>query len=198
MIVYALVVEGQVVAERVRPAPLDAAKIRHVEGLPVLRPIVEDLGVPAGHRATGTAYVVGDEEVTRVYTTEAIPLAEQRETKLERARAEGAGRLDQLAHDYTPQERDTWAQQAREADAYAASSSDADAPLLAAMAAARGIATQAMVDKVNLARGAFTLAGGAILGAQQALEDAIRAAADQAALDAIDPSDAAHWPAGGS
>lgn len=126
--------------------------------------------------------------------TAAERLAEGKATKAALARSEGSRRLQIITADYTPEERDTWAQQAREADAWTASADAADAPMLAAMATTRSITLAEMVGKVNAARAAFTAAAGATLGAQQALETAINAAADQAALDAIDPTDPANWP----
>lgn len=120
--------------------------------------------------------------------------SQQKADKAAIARREGSRRLQAITAAYTPEERDTWAQQAHEADAWSASADADDAPMLAAMATARSITLSVMVGKVNTARAAFTLAAGAVLGAQQALETLIADAADQAALDAIDPTDAAHWP----
>lgn len=189
MSLYAFVLGGEVLEVRTYASP---PACKHIDGLPTIRPLVEDLTVPAGHRITGTTYAVHDDQVVRTYTTEAIPLEELRNAKLAEIRGEGAARLEAISAEYTPEERDTWAQQAREADSF--DGTNATAPMLAEMASRRGFTTQEMVNRVNAARAAFTLAGGAILGAQQALEDAARAAADAAALAAIDPLDPTNWP----
>ncbi len=160
-----------------------------------------DASLPAGHRATGeTASYDGEAGLVVVASTsEAVPIAEQQLAKAAAIRAEGARRLNEITAAYTPEERDTWAQQAREADAYGVSADAADAPMLAAMATARGITLAAMVGRVDAARTAFTAAAGAVLGAQQKLETDVWAidpedAGAQAALDGLDPADAGNWP----
>lgn len=108
---------------------------------------------------------------------------------------EGARRLNQIAAAYRAEERQTWPQQATEADAYGANGSLPANSLLVGMATRRGLSLAEMVGRVNAARDAFNALAGPVLGAQQALETAVWAAEDNTALDAIDPTDPANWPA---
>lgn len=161
----------------------------------VIEAVLDDT-VPAGHRITGdsASYDPDTETLTVTYETEAIPLEDQQEAKAAAIRAEGDRRLGLITASYTAKEIATWPQQAVEADAYGASQSADDAPMLAVMAAKRGITLAEMVGRVNAARAVFTAAAGAVLGAQQKLETDVWAAEDQAALDAIDPADPDNWP----
>lgn len=197
MIVYALVRHGQVVEERRYPAALEPGRVKQIDGLPILRPVQVDEDVPPGHRAVGTEYLVEDHRVIRRLATEAIPLEEARATKLAEIRAEGDRRMAALVAGYTRAERETWHQQVREAAAYGADPA-AQTPLLAAIAAGRGLSLAAMVQRVADKAAAYNAAVGAVLGALHALEQQAEAAADTAALAALDPGDPAHWPSGGS
>ena len=120
--------------------------------------------------------------------------------------AEACRRRDDLIPEYPLHERETWDQQAMEAKAKGADLA-ASTPLLSAMAQARGITAAALAARVTAKAVAFAEAGGAIIGAQQRLEDMLQAALDahaggtaddaatRAAIAAIEPGDPAHWPA---
>ena len=132
-------------------------------------------------------------------------IAELVETTRRHVHAEARRRRDLLAPNYPQHEIDTWDQQRREAVAYKADPM-ADVPLLTAMAMARGWTVVDLAARVLVKAAAFAQAGGAILGAQQALEDQIQIVlSDLAAvtiteaqartqLAAIDPTDPTAWP----
>ena len=87
--------------------------------------------------------------------------------------------------DGVPQfERDSWASQAAEAQAWAADH-DAPTPILAGIAQARGVPLVDLRAKALAKSNAYTALTASVAGQRQALEDQIRAAADLAALDTI-------------
>lgn len=86
----------------------------------------------------------------------------------ELVRAEAARRMALIAAPYSPEERETWPVQIAEAEAVALDPA-APAPLLAALAAARGLTVEAMAQRVLLLRDQFRAAAGAILAAQATL-----------------------------
>lgn len=87
--------------------------------------------------------------------------------------------------DGVPQfERDSWAQQSLEAQAWAADKSAAT-PILAGIAQARGVPLDDLRAKALAKSNAYTALTASVAGQRQALEDQIRAAETLAALDAI-------------
>lgn len=140
------------------------------------------------------------------------PLDQLAAAKRREIHAEARRRRDALVPTYPDHERETWDQQAREAERYAADAAAAEAdpsatvPLLAAIAGQRGLPLADMVAKVQAKALAFAAAGGAVIGAQQGLEDqldlilgdygegTIDEPTARAAIEAIDPADLAHWP----
>jgi hypothetical protein len=86
----------------------------------------------------------------------------------DRVKAEGARRLNAIAADYTPAERETWPTQVDEATAVLADPA-ADTPLLSALAAADGVTVEAFAQRVMTNRANFIAASGAILAAQRTL-----------------------------
>ena len=138
--------------------------------------------------------------------------AELAAEKRQATHAEALRRRDLLAPHYPQHEIDTWDQQRREAEAYRrwldatpSVPGPPDTPLLSPMAARRGWTVPELVTRVLQKAAAFATGGGAILGAQHALEDQIEAVlVDLAAgsineaqartqLEAIDPSAPASW-----
>jgi len=91
----------------------------------------------------------------------ALPLAEQ-------VRRESARRLRALALPYTPEERETWAQQVREAEALDANPA-APAPFLEQRAAARGVTAPELADTVLGLAAAYATQAGIIMGAYDKL-----------------------------
>lgn len=65
----------------------------------------------------------------------------------------------------------TFDQQTSEANAYTASGNPADAPLLSALAAGRGITLDDLVQRVIKKHDAFSMLSGYVIGQRQALED---------------------------
>lgn len=182
---------------------------------------VTDPGLPAAlRRATSVSVPAqlasADEDVALIYEgpewTEEDRAAEiDAAIGAKRAEilAESAVRLHALVEGYTAAERETWHQQQAEAAAWTADA-QAPAPLLRAIAAARGLDMADLVARVEAKADTFAAAGGAVLGAQQALEDRLEAiavtwtasprdaparATAETALAAIDPADPAEWPA---
>lgn len=87
--------------------------------------------------------------------------------------------------DGVPQfERDSWAAQALEAQAWAADK-QASTPILAGIARARGVPLDELRAKALAKSNAYTALTASVAGQRQALEDQIRAADTLAALDAI-------------
>ena len=113
-------------------------------------------------------------------------LAAAKTAKLHAA-AEAAQRfIDVVAGlDGVPQfERDSWASQAIEAQAWAADH-NAPTPILAGIAKARGMPLDILRERALAKSNAYTALTASVAGQRQALEDQIRAADTLAALDAI-------------
>jgi len=101
-------------------------------------------------------------------------------------RREAARRLEELASDYAPAERETWPVQVAEARALAADP-QAPTPMLTALAAGRTVSVPGLAALVLNKADALAVASGAILAAQAALltQDPIP----------TDYADDGHWPA---
>lgn len=110
-------------------------------------------------------------------------------------RVESARRMAAIVANYTPEERTTWPEQIRQAEAWTAAGGaavDDDAPMLAVIAQARGMTTGQMVARVHAKRTAYAAAVAPILARQQALEAALEAASTPEERAAIDIT--AGWP----
>ena len=107
-----------------------------------------------------------------------------------------------IAPNYPQHEIDTWDQQLREATAF---TGDAQAvvPLLSAMATARGWSVSQLAARVMQKAAEFAVAGGEVLGTQQALEDSLDQVMADLAADTITEAQARTqiaaivWPEGG-
>ena len=143
--------------------------------MPVAAPLVE-----AVHSAGG--YTVVDEPAEPEPPLIAISsLAVQKRRQIhERAEAERAV----IAPNYPQHEVDTWDQQLREATVFTADA-QAVVPLLSAMAAARGWSVSQLAARVMQKAAEFAVAGGEILGTQQALEDSLDQVMADLAADTI-------------
>lgn len=87
--------------------------------------------------------------------------------------------------DGVPQfERDSWAAQALEAQAWA-TDKNAPTPILAGIAQARGVPLDTLRERALAKSNAYTALTASVAGQRQAFEDQIRAADSLAALDAI-------------
>lgn len=113
-------------------------------------------------------------------------LATAKATKLHAAATAAQAFIETVAGlDGVPQfERDSWASQAAEAQAWAADKSAAT-PILAGIAQARGVPLDDLRAKALAKSNAYTALTASVAGQRQALEDQIRAADTLAALDAI-------------
>lgn len=89
-----------------------------------------------------------------------------------------------LAASYPEREIQSWPQQVKEATALSADP-QADAPLLTAIATARGLPVAELASRVLDKMNAYAAASGVLIGQRQAAEDLITAAEDLEALSAI-------------
>ena len=104
--------------------------------------------------------------------------------KLTEINAESQKAVAALAADYPDSEVQSWPQQVKEATALAADAG-ADAPLLTAIATARGLPVAELASRVLDKMNAYAAASGVLIGRRQAAEDAIGAAASLEDLSAI-------------
>lgn len=104
-----------------------------------------------------------------------------------------AALLAELSGSYPDGEVQSWAQQTREAEALAINL-NAAAPLLTAIATARGVPLATLAERVRAKVQAYAVASGQIIGQRQALEDAVHAV-DLSAPDAAAQLEAIQWPA---
>ena len=113
-------------------------------------------------------------------------LAAAKTAKLHAAAEAAQAFIERVAGlDGVPQfERDSWAAQALEAQAWAADK-QASTPILAGIARARGVPLDELRAKALAKSNAFTALTASVAGQRQAIEDRVHAAADMAALDAI-------------
>lgn len=123
---------------------------------------------------------------TRLSTLDA-----QKQVLLDRALQIAEAQLAQVMAGTPQSEVVSWDQQFAEANAYTANPK-ATVPLLTVMSQSRGITLSDLVGRVLAKALSYTAVSGAIIGRRQAIEDAIAAAADPAALDAIDVTKG--WP----
>lgn len=104
--------------------------------------------------------------------------------KLTEINAECQKAVAALAKDYPDSEVQSWPQQVKEAMALSADP-QADAPLLTAIATARGLPVAELASRVLDKMNAYAAASGVLIGQRQAAEDLITAAEDLEALSAI-------------
>lgn len=104
--------------------------------------------------------------------------------KLTEINAECQKAVAALAKDYPDSEVQSWPQQVKEATALSADP-QADAPLLTAIATARGLPVAELASRVLDKMNAYAAAYGVLIGQRQAAEDLITAAEDLEALSAI-------------
>lgn len=109
-----------------------------------------------------------------------VRLEERRAQKIAAIRAHFGGLVDGLKADCAPYEVDTWPVQTAEFSAWTANSA-APTPYVAALAAARGITLAALMDKIGIK----VVGLASLQGVQQALEDAVKAAATEAEVEAV-------------
>lgn len=142
-------------------------------------------------RAGGAFRIVGGEALA--LSPEPITLAALRASQLADINNHAAAQLATLASNYPDGEVQSWAQQTREAEALAVDP-QAPAPLLTAIAEARGLAVTELASRVLAKVQAYAAASGAIIGRRQALEDAI-SAVDLGAPDGAEQLAAIQWTA---
>lgn len=101
-----------------------------------------------------------------------ISLGQAKEEKLQEIRAASDREINKLTAAYSDGEKGSWPNQEKEALAYQADNTSST-PLLTAIATARGIDFDELVDKVLTNATMFSIASGQILGKQQKLEDLV-------------------------
>nr|DAX66303.1 MAG TPA: hypothetical protein [Caudoviricetes sp.] len=116
----------------------------------------------------------------------AAALSKAKAAKLHEAATAAQRFIDAVAGlDTVPQfERDSWATQALEAQAWAADH-DAPTPILAGIAQARGVPLDTLRERALAKSNAYSALTASVAGQRQALEDRIRAATDIDALNAV-------------
>lgn len=114
----------------------------------------------------------------------AAQLDRARTERLAGINADADALVGELAATYPEREIQSWPQQVKEAEALALSPT-ADAPLLSALAAARGIDRADLAARVLAKASAYAAASGAIIGARQRIEDLLSAAETLDELSAV-------------
>lgn len=112
--------------------------------------------------------------------------------KLALVNAECDRRMSALVAGYPEREQQTFDKQEKEARAFTADAAAAT-PMLDELALNRGIDKPTLASRIIAKADAFAAYSGKMIGYRQKLEDQINAAADMAALGAIDVSSG--WPA---
>lgn len=102
-------------------------------------------------------------------------LSQAKAAKLDELNAACDRAVAALAASYPEREIQSWPQQVKEAEALA-TDPDADAPLLAAIAAARSLPVTELASRVLAKMVAYAHASGAMIGMRQAAEDALELA----------------------
>lgn len=114
----------------------------------------------------------------------AAQLDRARTERLTGINADADALVGELADTYPEREIQSWPQQVKEAEALALSPA-ADAPLLSALAVARGVDRADLAARVLAKASAYAAASGAIIGARQRLEDLLSAAETLDELSAV-------------
>lgn len=175
----------------------------HTEILPSLPydTTVDVWAVPTDYRKSGIFTAVQLQglppelpacDITDVELLDTLPLPADPAAQLDRARterltginADADALVGELAATYPEREIQSWPQQVKEAEALALSPT-ADAPLLSALAAARGVDRADLAARVLAKASAYAAASGAIIGARQRLEDLLSAAETLDELSAV-------------
>lgn len=99
------------------------------------------------------------------------PIVEAKASKLSEINSACDAILNQAVNSYPESEVLTFDQQVEEVKAYQSSGNTADAPLLSALASARGITLDDLIQRVMSKRQAFSVLSGYVIGQRQALED---------------------------
>lgn len=120
-----------------------------------------------------------------VYDLEALRTAKQSEISTLADKSLADKYLAGLGAPYGAMERATWDQQYAEAQAYQADS-QADAPLLTAIATARGMDVATLAARVIANRAAWVAISGAVVGQRLAYQDALDAATSADEINAIE------------
>jgi len=120
----------------------------------------------------GDVYIVGEDDATinAIYPDLLLQ-------KRSRIRAVGATKLTNIAGEYMPEERETWAEQKDQATRWLAGDASG-CEMLVAFAAGRGIPTDALAQGIVDNNALFQVASGQIMGAMYALLDQVNAAPD--------------------
>lgn len=131
------------------------------------------------------------DEIAARAAARAEAFRQARADKVAAINAQYERRTAAIAGGYPAIERESWPVQTREAHALLADAA-AKTPWIDAAAAARAIDRAELARRITALDMAYRAAHGALSGTRQRLEDMARAAADLAALQAID--EAAGWP----
>lgn len=114
-----------------------------------------------------------------------LPLAEVKDAKLQEINAGFEQTASQLVATYPQSELLTFDQQTQEAQSYLADPT-AECPMLAPLAAARGITMEDLCQRVMAKHAAFSAATGLLMGQRQAMEDRLELAVTVEDVQAIE------------
>ena len=128
-----------------------------------------------------TPYLIGGEWVNMPNTT----LEETKAAKLKEINAACDAILNAAVASYPESEVLTFDQQVEEVKAYQASGNVDDCPLLYALAVARGITLNDLIERVIAKRQAFSVLSGYVIGQRQRLEDTLDTLETVEAVEAL-------------
>ncbi len=151
--------------------------------------------LPPTQRAVRSAITIVAGVAVLGWAVEDLPLGEARAAIMADADRIAKGKRDGVVAAISPAEMASWPIKRAEALAYDAlgvNATDADAPLLAVEAQARGCSTAALVARVLAKANTLSALEAAIAGHCGAIQDQANAAATLADLAAIDVNDG--WP----
>lgn len=180
---YALIRDDQIAEYRDYAA---APESKHINGLPMLRPVVE-LPQPVydpGLQRLDKTVIILDDRVEHGWTAVALDLDEVKRRKFDEIELAAATEIEPITSVYPQAERDTWPIQEAEAVAWTANP-QASTPMLNAIAAARGQTLADVVANVLTKAAAFKAVAGAAFGKRKAKIDLVNAAATAEDVSAI-------------
>jgi len=131
---------------------------------------------PLPYHVAGTpTYALVNGEVIESRTDTPMPLADVKALKQSDIDAEVETSIQAMTAGYPAAERESWAVQEAEAEAYTVNNA-APTPFLSGLATARGVPVATIVTKVIANASAFKAASSAFIGKRQARSDALKAA----------------------
>ena len=164
-----------------RIAAIGVVPVRYV--YPDLDRTIYDLGDSSEAMQDGWLVISYPSPVAKTFTAEEVET--RRIVKQSEIRDAADALLKTVGAEYGDIERATWDQQYSEALAVQAAA-EADAPLLSAIAAARGMDVATLATRIIANRAAWVAISGHVVGQRLALQDRLDAATTVAEIEAIE------------